>query len=88
MDTACSAICIVKAARPPCCRARPRAEGLRRVQALWIVEHTFDWLAHWSGLLRDHAGRFDASAARIASAAALSGVEALPSPMPVHDTAS
>lgn len=70
MDTACSAICIVKALDHH------------------VVEHTFDWLAHWSGLLRDRAGRFGASAARIAFVAALPGVEALLSPMPVHDTVS
>ena len=46
----------------------------------WVVERSFGWLAHWSGLLRDRAGRLDVSAARIACAAVLSGVEALINP--------
>jgi hypothetical protein len=43
---------------------------------------------HWGGLLRDRAGRLDVSAARIAFAATLSGVEALLNPIPVQDAAS
>jgi len=39
---------------------------------------------HWGGLLRDRAGRLDVSAARIACAAMLSGVEALINPLPVR----
>jgi hypothetical protein len=39
-------------------------------------------------LLRDRAGRLDVSAARIAFAAILSGVEALLNPMPIHAAAS
>src|SRR5215212_1256164 len=42
------------------------------------------WVVHWGGLLRDRAGRLDVSAARIAFAAVLSGVEALLNPMPVQ----
>jgi hypothetical protein len=53
-----------------------------------VVERSFGWLAHWGGLLRDRAGPLDVSAARIAFAAVLSGVEALLNPMPIHATAS
>jgi len=54
----------------------------------WVVERSFGWLAHWGGLLRDRAGRLDVSAARIAFAAVLSGVEALLNPMPIRAAAS
>ncbi len=54
----------------------------------WVVERSFGWLAHWGGLLSDRAGRLDVSAARIAFAATLSGVEALLNPRPIHDIAS
>ncbi len=53
-----------------------------------VVERSFGWLAHWGGLLRDRAGCLDVSAARIACAAVLSGVEALLNPMPVRAAAS
>jgi hypothetical protein len=53
-----------------------------------VVERSFGWLVHWGGLLRDRAGRLDVSAARIAFAAVLSGVEALLNPMPTQDAAS
>ena len=49
-----------------------------------VVERSFGWLAHWGGLLRDRVRRFDVSAARIAFAATLSGVEALLNPMSIH----
>jgi len=52
------------------------------------VERSFGWLVHWGGLLHDRAGRLDVSAARMACAAALSGVEALLNPMPIQDAAS
>jgi hypothetical protein len=39
-------------------------------------------------LLHVRAGHFDVSAARIAFAAVLSGVEALLNPMPIHAAAS
>ena len=52
------------------------------------VERSFGWLVHWGGLLRDRAGRLDVSAARIAFAAALSGIEALLNPMPTEAAAS
>ena len=54
----------------------------------WVVERSFGWLVHWGGLLRDRAGRLDVSAARIAFAAALSGIEALLNPMPTQAAAS
>jgi hypothetical protein len=53
-----------------------------------VVERRFGWLAHWGGLPRDRAGRLEVSAARIAFAATLSGVETLLNPMPIHDIAS
>jgi hypothetical protein len=49
---------------------------------------SFGWLTHWGGLLRDRAGRLDVSAARIAFAAVLSGVQALLNPLPVRSMAS
>jgi len=54
----------------------------------WVVERSFGCLGHWGGLLRDRAGRLDVSAARIAFAAALSGIEALLNPMPTQAAAS
>lgn len=53
----------------------------------WVVERSFAALAPWGGLMRDRAGRLDVSAARIACAAVLSGVEALLNPAPAQNQA-
>src|SRR5215212_8050609 len=66
----------------------PAQTGFVVLAGRWVVERSFGWLAHWGGLLRDRAGRLDVSAARIAIAASLSGVEALLNPMPVQHAAS
>ena len=66
----------------------PDQKGFVVLAGRWVVERSFGWLVHWGGLLRDRAGRLDVSAARIAFAAVLSGVEALLNPMPVQDAAS
>ena len=66
----------------------PAQKGFVVLAGRWVVERSFGWLVHWGGLLRDRAGRLDVSAARIAFAAVLSGVEALLNPMPVQDAAS
>ena len=63
----------------------PGQKGFVVLERRWVVERSFAWLTHWGGLLRDRAGRLDVSAARIAFAAILSGVEALLNPMPVHN---
>jgi transposase len=63
----------------------PVAKGFVVLARRWVVERSFGWLAHWGGLLRDRAGRLDVSAARIAFAATLSGVEALLNPLPVRN---
>jgi putative transposase len=65
----------------------PAQKGFVVLEGRWVVERSFGWLVHWGGLLRDRAGRLDVSAARIACAAILSGVEALLNPMPVQDAA-
>ena len=66
-------------------RRDPTRQGFVVLERRWIVERSFAWLAHWGGLLRDRAGRLDVSAARIAFAAILSGVEALLNPMPIQN---
>src|SRR3954462_5083066 len=66
----------------------PAQKGFVVLAGRWVVERSFGWLVHWGGLLRDRAGRLDVSAARIACAAVLSGVEALLNQMPVQDAAS
>ncbi len=66
----------------------PGQKGFVVLERRWVVERSFGWLAHWGGLLRDRAGRLDVSAARVAFAAILSGVEALLNPMPVYAAAS
>src|SRR4051812_13572801 len=66
----------------------PAQKGFVVLAGRWVVERSFGWLVHWGGLLRDRAGRLDVSAARVACAAILSGVEALLNPMPVQDAAS
>lgn len=66
----------------------PAQKGFVVLERRWMVERSFGWLAYWGGLLRDRAGRLDVSAARIAFAAVLSGVEALLNPMPIQATAS
>jgi len=66
----------------------PEQKGFVVLERRWVVERSFGWLAHWGGLLRDRAGRLNVSAARIAFAAILSGVEALLNPRPIHDIAN
>jgi transposase len=66
-------------------RRDPTQQGFVVLERRWIIERSFAWLAHWGGLLRDRAGRLDVSAARIAFAAILSGVEALLNPMPIQN---
>ncbi|HET6520613.1 MAG TPA: IS5 family transposase, partial [Geminicoccaceae bacterium] len=65
----------------------PAAKGFVVVARRWVVERSFGWLSHWGGLARDRAGRLDVSAARLALAALLSGLEALLNPMPIRDEA-
>ena len=62
----------------------PDQTGFVVLEGRWVVERSFGWLVSWGGLLRDRAGRLDVSAARVAFAAALSGIEALLNPMPVR----
>jgi transposase len=66
----------------------PAQKGFVVLERRWVVERSFGWLVHWGGLLRDRAGRLDVSAARIAFAAILSGVEALINPAPIQAAAS
>ena len=66
----------------------PAQKGFVVLERRWVVERSFGWLVHWGGLLRDRAGRLDVSAARVAFAALLSGVEALINPMPIQAAAS
>jgi putative transposase len=65
----------------------PTQTGFVVLAGRWVVERSFGWLVHWGGRLRDRAGRLDVSAARIAFAATLSGIEALLNPMPSQDAA-
>src|SRR5215212_6827406 len=62
----------------------PQVEGFVVLARRWVVERSFGWLSHWGGLARDRAGRLDVSAARLACACILSGMEALLNPMPVR----
>ena len=62
----------------------PGQKGFAVLPRRWVVERSFGWLVPWGGLLRDRVGRLDVSAARIAFAAVLSGVEALLNPMPIQ----
>jgi transposase len=66
----------------------PTQKGFVVLAGRWVVERSFGWLVPWGGLLRDRAGRLDGSAARIACAAALSGIETLLNPMPTQAAAS
>ncbi len=70
--------------RPRVVERDPAQKGFVVLAGRWVVERSFGGLAHWGGLLRDRAGRLDGSAARIAFAAILSGVEALLNPMPTQ----
>lgn len=65
----------------------PARKGFVVLERRWVVERSFGWLAHWGGLPRDRAGLLDVSAALVAFAAAVSGVEALINPMPLHSAA-
>jgi putative transposase len=62
----------------------PAARGFVVLARRWVVERTFGWLSHWGGLAKDRAGRLDVSAARVAVASVLSGMEALLNPMPIR----
>ena len=66
------------------CREWSNLHGMRHR----VVERSFGWLVHWGGLLRDRAGRLEVSAARLACAAILSGVEALLNPAPIQTAAN
>jgi transposase len=66
----------------------PAQKGFVVLERRWVVERSFGWLVHWGGRLRDRAGRLDVSAARVAFAAVISGIEALINPMPVQYDAS
>src|SRR3712207_268209 len=62
----------------------PAARGFVVLARRWVVERSFGWLSPWNGLAKDRAGRPDVSAARLAFACVLSGVEALLNPMPIR----
>src|SRR4051794_34135484 len=72
---------------PSCGRARPHSERLRGARGPLGGGAQLRLARALGGLLRDRAGRLDVSAARIAFAAVLSGVEALLNPMPTQDVA-
>jgi transposase len=84
----CQVWCNVHGMRRRVVERDPAQKGFVVLERRWVVERSFGWLVHWGGLLRDRAGRLDVSAARVALAAVLSGVEALINPMPVQDAAS
>ena len=65
----------------------PGQKGFVVLARRWVIERSFGWLVHWGGLLRDRAGRLEVSAARIAFAAILSGLEALLNPVPIQKPA-
>jgi putative transposase len=65
----------------------PGQKGFVVLPRRWVVERSFGWLTHWGRLLRERAGRLDVAAARLACAAALSGLQALRNPMPVRNAA-
>lgn len=58
----------------------PGQKGFVVLPRRWVVERSFGWLTHWSGLLRDRAGRLDVAAARIAAASVIASTEALINP--------
>jgi transposase len=62
----------------------PATRGFVVLARRWVVERSFGWLSHWGGLAKDRAGRLDVSAARLALACVLSGMEALVNPMPIR----
>jgi putative transposase len=66
----------------------PAATGFVVLKRRWVVERSFGWLAPWSGLLRDRAGRLDVATARLACVAVLSGLEALLNPLPISKAKS
>jgi transposase len=62
----------------------PATRGFVVLARRWVVERSFGWLSHGGGLAKDRAGRLDVSAARLALACVLSGMEALLNPMPIR----
>jgi transposase len=84
----CEAWCNLHGMRRRVVERDPAQKGFVVLERRWVVERSFGWLVHWGGLLRDRAGRLDVSAARVAFAAVLSGVEALINPMPIQADAS
>jgi transposase len=66
----------------------PAAPGFVVLARRWVVERSFGWLSHWGGLAKGRAGRLDVSAGRLATAAALSGVEVLLNPLPMRNASN
>ena len=84
----CQVWCDLHGMRRRVAERDPAQEGSVVLERRWVVERSFGWLVHWGGLLRDRAGRLGVSAARVAFAAVLSGIEALINPMPIQAAAS
>ena len=59
------------------------ARGFVVLARRWVAERGFGWLSHRGGLARDHAGRLDVSAARLALVGIILGFEAVLDPMPI-----
>ena len=62
----------------------PVHKGFVVLERRWVVERSFGWLVHWGGLLRNHVGCLDASAARVTLVAVLSGIAAVINPRPIQ----
>ena len=62
----------------------PAVRGFLVLARRWVVERSFGWRSPWGGLAKDRAGRLDVSAARLALACVLAGMEALLNPMPIR----
>ena len=80
----CRARSNVRGRRPRVVSRDPSARGFVVLARRWVVERSFGWLSHRGGLAKDRGGRLDVSAARLALAGIISGVEALLDPMPVR----
>ncbi len=45
---------------------QPDQKGFVVLERRWLVERTFGWFSHWSGLHRERAGRLDVATGRLA----------------------
>ncbi|GJE35064.1 hypothetical protein LDDCCGHA_5282 [Methylobacterium oxalidis] len=76
----CEEWCHLHGMRHRVVEKNPEQKGFVVLERRWLVERTFGWLSHWSGLHRERAGRLDVAAGRLTCVACLMAINALNNP--------